>query len=189
MKVRKWSAMMMVLALASAPAAVFAESEDDYEKAGDNSAAVEMRWEDEEEEVSDIEASFVDFDEIGLKLWVPDFLEAVELTEDEKENGMIGFFQSEDGSASVIVEYPDKDAEGGIEEYEAALKEGEDVISIQYYLINGIECLSYDLMDSDTSGLAVETEEGDVVNFLFSPMSDDESASIFLTMMCSIQTL
>ena len=49
MKRKKWSAMMMVLALAATPATVFAESEDDYEKTGDNSAAVEMKWEDEEE--------------------------------------------------------------------------------------------------------------------------------------------
>ena len=60
------------------------------------------------------------FDEISIKMWMPTVLAAVELTDEDKEGGYIGYYMTEDESAAIAVVYADVDGMS-LEDYKAAL--------------------------------------------------------------------
>ena len=61
-------------------------------------------------------SKFKTFEEISIAIWLPDGINPVELTEEDVENGYIGYFMSEDESAVVAVMYVDVDGMS-LEEY------------------------------------------------------------------------
>ena len=66
-----------------------------------------VKWEDVAPAVEEADWSgdFVTFDEIAIKMFVPDVLHAAELTEEDKEQGYISYFTTEDEAAAVSVMY------------------------------------------------------------------------------------
>ena len=67
--------------------------------------AADLNWSDVEEAASQIAGEFKTFDEISVKIWIPDTLQAVELSDDDRENGYIGYFADE--NSAVAVQYVD----------------------------------------------------------------------------------
>ena len=67
--------------------------------------ANELTWASVEENASQIAGEFKTFDEISVKIWMPDVLKAVELSDEDREGGYIGYFMTEDESAAVAVMY------------------------------------------------------------------------------------
>ena len=58
-------------------------------------------------EKANLTGEFHTFDEIAVKIWLPEGMLPVELTEEDKENGYIGYFMPEDQSAQMAVVYLD----------------------------------------------------------------------------------
>ncbi len=185
---KKWLAiMMMTLAFATT---VFAEAEtqeaaEAVEETAEAQAPVEVNWADVEESVKEIDAEFVTFDEIAIKVWMPKILEAAELTDEDKEQGYIGYFMTADQSAAIGVQY--LDASGmTLDEYAGYLEENGGS-GVQKMIVNGIECLNYDLTESDTTVLSYVTEAGYILEFAFAPISDEGFAATAALVMSSIQ--
>ena len=116
---------------------------------------------------------------------MPNALAAVELTDDDKAQGYIGYYQPEDGSAAIAVMYVDADGMT-LDEYkekltEAAATEMEDVV------INGMEAVSYVLEESDTACVSFVTEAGYIFEVSGSPKSDENFAALLSMVMASIQ--
>ena len=153
-------------------------------------SASSVTWEEisSSEEGADVirEGDFYSFNEIAVSMWIPDSLKETELTKDDRDNGYIGYFQSEDGVRAAAVMYVNVGGEG-LSSYKKELAEMDDVSAIRDMRINGIECISYDMKDADTSSIAFATKAGFIMEFSFAPMSDEDFSYLATIMAASIQ--
>ena len=147
--------------------------------------AADLNWSDVEEAASQIAGEFKTFDEISVKIWIPDTLQAVELSDDDRENGYIGYFADE--NSAVAVQYVDMNGMS-LEEYEAALKDDADVSELEFGTVNGLPALSYMLKENDTACIAFTTEMGYILEVACAPMSDEGFAGVVALVISSIQS-
>lgn len=181
---KKLVALFLTVAMMLCAGAAFAT---EAEETTEQTEAIEIDWADIEAQGAETiaQGEFINFDEIAVKMWMPNALAAVELTDDDKAQGYIGYYQPEDGSAAIAVMYVDA---GGmtLEEYkekltEAAATEMEDVV------INGMEAVSYVLEETDTACVSFVTEAGYIFEVSGSPKSDENFAALLSMVMASIQ--
>lgn len=167
----------------------FAEEQTEIStEAGAEAAANELNWEDVAEAVEEAgwEGDFVSFDEIAVKMYVPDALQMTELTDEDRESGYIAYFMTEDESAAASVMYVDA---GGmeLEEYQTYLEGEADVDEVEAGILNGVPVLTYTMPENDTACVSLATEAGYILEFAFSPISDEGFESVAQIMMASIQ--
>ena len=143
--------------------------------------AADLNWSDVEEAASQIAGEFKTFDDISVKIWIPDVLKAVDGVEDR-----IGYYMTEDQSAAVSVQYLDMNGMT-LEEYEAQLKEDAEVSEIEIGTVNGLPALSYMLKESDVACVAFTTQMGYILEIACGPMSDEGFASVVAYIISSIQ--
>lgn len=157
--------------------------------ATEEKAPTEINWADLEAQSAETVAKgeFVSFEEIAVQMWVPTVLPAVELTDEDLEEGYIAYFMTEDESAAVSVVYVDVDGMT-LEEYKEQLVDA-GATDIEDVIINGIPAVSYALEESDTACTAFTTEAGYILEVAGSPKSDEGFASILMFMMASIQSV
>ena len=91
--------------------------------------AAELNWSDAEENASQIAGEFKTFDEISVKIWIPDTLQSVELSDEDRENGYIGYFAADEENG-VAVQYVNMNGMS-LEEYAAELKEDAEVSELE----------------------------------------------------------
>ena len=147
--------------------------------------AADLNWSDVEEAASQIAGEFKTFDEISVKIWIPDTLQAVELSDDDRENGFIGYFADE--NSAVAVQYVDMNGMS-LEEYEAALKEDAEVSEIEAGTVNGLPALSYMLKEKDVACVAFTTEMGYILEVTCGKLSDENLYSVVAYIVSSIQS-
>ena len=159
--------------------------------AGETEAPVtELNWSDAEEYLDElgIEGDFVSFDEVAMKMWLPGNMQEVELTDEDKEAGFIGYFESTDDSDekdAVSVVYVNMDGMD-ISDYADQLAEMDGVSDIEPGIVNGLPCVSYEMKDQDSGTLAFTTEAGYVLEVACTPVSSDEAQTMAGFIMCSI---
>ena len=184
---KKIIAAMLVSCMVLSPAVVMAE---ESTESTDSTEMTEVNWEEDivtpgvfEDVIKD--GRFVTFDEIAVQMWVPNVLEDVELTDEDKKDGYIGYYQSADGSYAAAVMYVDVKGED-LEAYKTDLEGMDDVSNIADMVINGLSCVSYDMTETDTSAIAFTTNDGYILEFSFAPVSDEDFMSVASLMFCSI---
>lgn len=168
----------------SASTAVFAETE-----------YPEITWEQIAEQIAEQiegdeswDGEFVTFEDIAIQMYVPSSFEQVELTDEDREEGYVGYFTLGE-EAAVGVQYVDMD---GMElpEYSELLAEEFGVEDATLMLINGIGALSYTSPDDENVGvIAIATQMGYIMEFSFTPINDEEFQSIEVVMIASIQNV
>lgn len=146
--------------------------------------ANELTWASVEEAASKIAGEFKTFDEISVKIWIPEVLQAAELSDEDRENGYIGYFASDD--AAVAVQYVNMEGMS-LEEYEAQLKEDSEVSDIEAGTVNGLPALSYAIKDKDTGVVAFTTEMGYILEVACGPLSNEGFAQMVGIILSSIQ--
>ena len=181
---KKMVALLLAIAMMLCMGAALAtEADGTTEQTG----TIEINWADLEEQGAAIiaQGEFVNFDEIAVKMWMPTALAAVELTDDDRAQGYIGYYQTADGSMAIAVMYVDA---GGmtLDEYkekltEAAATEMEDVV------INGMEAVSYVLEESNVACVSFTTDAGYIFEVSGAPQSDESFAALLSIVMASIQ--
>ena len=144
-------------------------------------SAADLNWADAEEAASKIAGEFKTFDEISVKIWIPDVLKAVDAGENR-----IGYFMTEDESAAISVQYVDMNGMS-LEEYEAALKDDADVSELEFGTVNGLPALSYMLKENDTACIAFTTEMGYILEVVVGPATDENSRLGASVILASIQ--
>ena len=147
--------------------------------------ANELTWASVEEAASQIAGEFKTFDEISVKIWIPEVLQAVELSDEDRESGYIGYFASDD--AAVAVQYVNMEGMS-LEEYEAQLKEDSEVSDIEAGTVNGLPALSYAIKEKDTGVLAFTTQKGYILEVSCAPISDEGFAQVVGVILSSIQS-
>lgn len=189
MKKRFLSLMLAGILAFGGSSNVFAAEADTELQTEDAAAVPEVNWEDvapSVEESPEWKGDFVNFDEIAIKMYVPDVLIPAELTEEDKEAGYIGYFTTEDETATASVMYVDVDGMS-LDEYQAYLEGEEDVDEVEAGIINGIPVVTYSMPENDTACVSIATERGYILEFSFYPMSDEGFEAVAQIMMVSIQ--
>ena len=149
--------------------------------------ANEVNWADVEPSVAEagIEGNLVSVSDLGVKMFVPTIFQEVELTEDDVNNGYICYLTTEDGSAKVAVMYANLEG-ASLEDYMAALPEV-GATEVEMGVINGIPVVTYKMPENDTLNVAMLTDAGYGIEFLFAPASDEGFQSVAAIMSASIQ--
>lgn len=160
--------------------------------ADETEAITSLNWEDfvaiNEASDNDLisQGDFVTFDEIACKMWVPNVMKEVELTDEDKEAGYIGYYSTDDQDGVAAVMYVNMD---GMElaDYAKELEGMDDVENIEMMTLNGFDAVSYDLPEKDTTCVSLATEAGYILEFSFAPMSDEGFQTVIAFMGASIQ--
>ena len=152
------------------------------------SGANEVYWEDIAPSVEEAgwEGEFVAFDEIAIQMFVPSGGKSTELTDEDKETGYIAYYMTDDETSAVSVMYVDVQGMD-LAQYQEYLEGESDVAEIDPGIINGIEVLTYTIPEKDTACVSIATQAGYILEFSFTPMSDEGFASVAQIMMASIQ--
>ena len=172
-----------MLSLLVSSAAVFAQAETKTED-----EAVELNWADFEELIKNEnwKGDFFSFDEVAVKFFVPEIFLPAELDDEMREEGYIAYFMPEDETAEIGVQYIDAGIED-IDAYIEALKEL-GVTDAEKMTINGLTAVSYtNPDDEDVVCVAMVTEKGYILEFAFSPVSDEGFLAVSRIMVASIQ--
>ncbi|MBR2257307.1 MAG: hypothetical protein IJ899_08210 [Blautia sp.] len=165
------------------------EATDEIDETADDASAA-LQWEDIQEELDklDIEGEFINLDEAGVKIWMPPFLIADELTDEDKENGYLGYYQQEDKKGCVSILYVDS---YGItlEEYAGLIDEDGSFTEIAFCKVNGMDALTYKNDQSVEVFVTFITEDEHILEFTFWPVSNDYFYTIAQIMAASIQPI
>ena len=173
---KKLFALTMVLALCLCSFAAMAE------------APAEINWSDFQAITENVEGDFYSFNDYSLQIWVPNYFQEGEIGDEEATAGIIGYMTTTDGAYSMVIQ--DVDVNGmSIDEYADALAQVEGVSGIEKMTVNGLAAVSYDIKDKDVGTIAFTTESGRVLEFSFSPISDEGFAQMATCMTASIQPI
>ena len=137
----------------------------------------------EEFDDSGIEGRFQNIEGGGISLFVPDFMERAELTEEEKEDGYLAAFRSEeDGWELAAVSIGEADS---LEELAEMLDEEEIEYSVQEF--NGgkyVICLAE---ENNAAFVFMENKAGGLQEVVFMPADDDDFMSLAEMMLFTIR--
>jgi len=146
-----------------------------------------LYWEDAEATIEeyDLEGRFVTFDEVAVKLWLPEFLAPDERLEEAREDGFIGLYSSVDGEDVFAVQYIDMQGMD-LETYSNMVEElgGKDLYEVT---VNDLYAVCYWLEENNTIALAFTTESGYVIEFSATPTDNDELMAYMNLIFTSIQ--
>lgn len=153
----------------------------------------EYLWSDMKDAVkeSGVSGRFVTFDEVDLTFWLPDIYEDV-LEKEDKDEGYIGIFMTEDGEGYVDVTYEESEWDT-LEELRDDLI-AEEIDGVELVTANGLDAVEYLLSDEEEDPsyfwcLSFLTDGGNLVTFSIYPVTEDEDIQ-FLTfaVLSSIQS-
>ena len=151
--------------------------------------AVQVNWSDYFEgaiAAANVAGGFVTFDEIAVKFWIPEELKAVELTDEDRANGFIGYYADENNEAKLAVVYVNMDGMT-VEQYAETLKETDGVTEIEMAVVNGLQAVNYQVPDSDTLNVAFATEKGYILEITMAPLSAEGADMVWGAVASSIQ--
>lgn len=112
-------------------------------------------------------------------------LNAVELTDEDKESGYIAYFMPEDESAALAVMYVDANGMT-LEEYKALLPDA-GATEIEDVIVNGMPAITYVLEENDTVCISFATEAGYIFEVSGAPKSDEGFSAVLAFVMASLQ--
>ena len=141
-------------------------------------SAADLNWADAEEAASQIAGEFKTFDEISVKIWIPDVLKAVDAGENR-----IGYFMTEDESAAISVQYVDMNGMS-LEDYAAQLAEA-GATEVELGTVNGLPCVNY--VNGTNLSLAFTTQMGYILEVTVGPVEDDNSKIAASFVLASVQ--
>ena len=130
-----------------------------------------INWSDVESDAADIDGSWYTFENLALQMWVPDIFENADITEDDDPT-MIAKFLVPDGSAAIYGQYVEGYEGATMENAIASIKDngGQE---IERCTLNGLDAVSYSYSDMDAVYVTFVTQNGNFVQFIFTPVSDE----------------
>ena len=151
-------------------------------------AEATLNWSDFEPILSEsgVNGEFVTFDEIAVKIWIPEGFNPIELADEDREKGFIGCYMPEDQSASMSVVYVDTDGMT-LEQFGENLANLEGVTEIEYGTVNGLPCVTYQIPDQDSVSIAFTTEAGYILEVTCWPLSEENATLVWGAVTASIQ--
>ena len=151
-------------------------------------AEATLNWSDFEPILSEsgVNGEFVTFDQVAVKIWIPEGMNAAELAQEDIDKGFIAYFMPEDQSAALSVVYVDTDSMT-LEEFGENLANMEGVTEIEYGTVNGLPCVTYQIPDQDSVSIAFTTEAGYILEVTCWPLSEENATLVWGAVTASIQ--
>lgn len=164
--------------------------DDDIEIEIEDPDVIVLNWED-----PDVTGDWVKFKEIGMELFVPDFIESVELTEDMQALGYIGYYttDAEVEPDGFSVQYFETDEVKTMDEYVSLLEsinggEANDIDFLGTIILNGEEYLYYTV--NDDIGVVGRPIKNGILEVAFTMVDDFEDiVDVMLTSLRSTKTV
>ena len=177
---KKLLAILLVLAMLSALSVSAA--------AATATAENVLTWTDFEEDVkaTGIDADFVQIGDLNLMMWLPSVFSEQELTDEDVQNGYLSYLTTDDESAVIAIMSVDLDE--SLEEWEQELPDY-GVTDAEMGIVNGYRALVYSTPEDDTMCIDFEVESGEILEFTFYPMSDEDFQAVAAIMMTSLQPI
>jgi len=138
----------------------------------------------------ELEGDFITFDEVGLQMWLPDMLTPGTLPAEQPNPELfLGYYTTADDSAYASVVFQPS-SEVTLDGYkELLLTLGDSIEDIEDYVINDMPFIGYFIPSGDSMCLATIVEGKGLVEFAFSPISDEEFGAYSEIMGVSIQEI
>ena len=173
---KKFLAILMTLVLALAIPTALAED------------VPALNWSDFEPilEAGGVAGEFHSFDEVAVKIWLPEGFNPVELSQEDKDAGYIGYFMPEDQSATVAIMYVNMEGMT-IDDYAETLSNMEGVTEVEKGTVNGLPCVDYQMPEQDSVSIAFTTEAGYILEVTCVPISDENAKLVWSAVIASIQ--
>ncbi len=130
-------------------------------------------WDDIKDAVEADDGRFYTFDEIALKIWIPEDLEECELTDEDREAGFIAYFADDDEEEVISAVLADVGVES-LEDWMSELKDEYGITDCDTVTVNGYDAVIYSDEEEDCFCLDFVTESGKLLEFTFFPYSDDD---------------
>ena len=124
--------------------------------------------------------------EVGMQLWIPESLISLSLTEEDREDGYIAYFTSEDEAKALAVQ---AFAVGRVplEDYKSFVLEYDPEATI--VTINGLRWLRYVQTEIDAVTYTYSDENAYLLEITFAPVSDAEYADLAESIVASVRPL
>ena len=151
-------------------------------------AAEVLSWSDIEADVeaSGIDANFVQVGDMNLMMWLPSVFSEAELTEEDIQNGYLAYLTTDDESAVIAI--MSVDLGESFEEWGQELADYV-VTDAEMGIVNGYRALVYSNPEDDTMCIDFEVESGEILEFTFYPMSDEDYQAVAAIIMTSLQPI
>jgi len=145
-----------------------------------------LRWDYIEEYVDEhIEGDFVQLEEPGMEMFVPDALDEYELTEEDIDDFFI-YYAGNDPWTVTVQEIPV--SEGfTVYDYRDMLESEDDVDYLQPYVINDRLFMKYEISDSDMICFTTVSGDSELIEFSFWPINDDTMWEYIEVMISSVR--
>ena len=156
--------------------------------AQETQTVVELNWEDFADTAAEVDSDgqFFYVGDTGMAMWIPSVFHDVELTQEDVDAGMVAFLSTEDADAFVTVMFMDLEGSTFDDVYANILADS-DYTEVDLSVINGLPAITYAYEENDTIIAAFVNDEGGVLQFMFSPKSNEGFAAVAFIMMASIQ--
>ena len=154
------------------------------------SEVTEILWEDYEGLLDSTATGgdFIDFEEAGIRIFIPEGLDPMDLPETLKNNGYLGYFRKEDHSIMVViskVNSGDKTPTGFVEEMQSHIPE---IKLTELYKINGMDAAIFDDPTHDETNCILKTEES-LIRVSVQPVSNYEASMLSEIVFFSVQIM
>ena len=121
-------------------------------------------------EQAGLEGEFVTLDSVGIQLWVPSVLSEYELTDEDVEDGIVAYYETDDESDYVSIYTEDWDDMASFEE---SMKEISDFSEFEEAVINGLPAVSYENTDDGIGFFSYMAPEGQIVTIEWGYAEDE----------------
>ena len=147
-----------------------------------------LNWTDYEADVNatGIDADFVQIGDLNLMMWLPSVFSEAELTDEDIQNGYVSYLVTDDESAVIAI--MSRDLGMSLEEWEQELPDY-GVTDAEMGIVNGYRALVYSTPEDDTMCIDFEVESGEILEFTFYPMSDEDFQAVASIIIASLQPI
>ena len=148
-----------------------------------------INWETSEMLIADTELTgdFYSLEEMGLKIWLPDELYSVEVTEEEAASGVYAKLADEEQTCVLTIYALHVDGMTLDQAYQNAVNSG--MKEPEIVTINGIDAVSYESEETNEGAIVLVDTNDNMIFFTFSPINDEGAKMIFYIIGSSIMPL
>ena len=140
--------------------------------------------------VSDVGLKEATVSDVGLKIWLPQYLVDgnQELTEEDDSKGFLLKTQDvQGGPLAFSVATLGTDQVESLEQWVAYLLTHDGYSAVQMINVNGIDAVAYYIPSMDTETISFHMTNNDILEFYFSPFTDEDCHDMIRAMICSIE--
>lgn len=183
---------LILVLLFSLSVSAFAAAAKTSDKA-DADEVTEFNWADFEKvvEKNELEGDFYTLNAVTAQFWVPSFLEQVELTDEDAENGLICYFHDGDKDTyGFFVTYVDGKGMT-LEKYAEEIGKDKAYTDVEKLKINGLDAIGYSEVDKELNvtfeHVSFVTDDGYIMTYSYWDMADEGYQEMVVIMVSSIQ--